>query len=80
MSASDVAYTNLIAAHRIHVERRIGRIKEFNLVIKSESNYFQSLLQFGLYVCSLLTNFQNNILKNVLTSIEAKSVTVIHTW
>ena len=27
MSASDVAYTNLIAARRINVEWRIGRIK-----------------------------------------------------
>ena len=32
MSASDVADTNLIAAHKIHVERRIGRIKHFKLV------------------------------------------------
>ena len=49
MSASDVAYTNLIAAHRIHVERRIGRLKHFKLVgHKIPIN--QSLMKFGLYV------------------------------
>ena len=63
MSVSDVAYTNLIAAHRIHVERRIGRIKKFKLVGHKIPIKLFPIINEIWFVCSFLTNFQDNILK-----------------
>ena len=65
MSASDVADTNLIAAHRIHVERRIGRIKHFKLVSHKIPIKLFPIINEIWFVCSLLTNIQDNILKKV---------------
>ena len=63
MSVSDVAYTNLIAAHRIHVERRIGRIKKLKLVGHKIPIKLFPIINEIWFVCSFLTNFQDNILK-----------------
>lgn len=64
MSAPDVQLTNLIAGHRIHVERRICRIKNFQLVGRKVPISLFPVINDIWYVCCYLTNFQDVIIKN----------------
>lgn len=63
MAAEDVALTNLIAAHRIHVERRINRIKNYQLVGRQIPTSLFPVINDIWYVCCYLTNFQDLIIQ-----------------
>lgn len=59
MSQGNVELTKTIAAHRVHVERAIARIKSFKLVgRKIPASIFHNLNQIW-FVCAFLTNFQD---------------------
>jgi cell division protein FtsB len=57
MSASDVVSTRTIAAHRVHVERAIGRIKNFKILSQQVMIANVTSLNQIWLVCSYLTNF-----------------------
>lgn len=59
MCPEDLATTKKIAAVRIHVERKMQRIKCFRIIGREiENSMFDSLEQL-IFVCSMLTNFQS---------------------
>ena len=61
LSESDRVKTRRIASVRIHVERAIGRIKNFR-ILKSVPNSMHNMAnQF--FVCSILTNFQPTLVE-----------------
>lgn len=58
-----VLETRIIARHRIHVERLMGRIKNYKLmngVIPLKSIY---LLEYWFYICAFLTMFDEPLVK-----------------
>ena len=57
MSASDVVSTRTIAAHRVHVERAIGRIKNFKILSYQMSISNLTSVNQIWFVCAYLTNF-----------------------
>jgi hypothetical protein len=59
MSASDVALTRKIAAHRIHVERAINRIKKYKLLSRIIPVALFGHINEIWTVCCILTNFQD---------------------
>lgn len=62
MSATDVTKTKKIAAHRVHVERAIGKVKKFKIVSGRIPNVRLGNINQIWYVVSMLSNFQPNIL------------------
>ncbi|CAF3413039.1 unnamed protein product [Rotaria sp. Silwood2] len=63
LSPSKVIETRIIARHRIHVERCMGRIKNYKLlngVIPMKSIY---LLNYWFYICTFLTIFDEPLVK-----------------
>ena len=57
MSAHDVILTKKIAYLRIHVERSIGRIKEFHILHGVLPATLWDIINEVVYVCCMLTNF-----------------------
>jgi hypothetical protein len=63
LTSQQVIQTRIIARHRIHVERCMGRIKNFKLlngVIPLKSIY---LLNYWFYICSFFTVFDEPLVK-----------------
>ena len=59
MTPQDVAATIKIASVRIHVERKMQRIKSSKLIgHEIENNMFDYLEQL-IFVCAILTNFES---------------------
>ncbi|XP_069110323.1 uncharacterized protein [Argopecten irradians] len=57
MSQSDALLTKKIAAHRVHVERAIARIKRFKILSGRVQLSLLTVINQIWYVCSFLTNF-----------------------
>lgn len=57
MPASDVFLTKKIARLRVHVERAIGRVKEFRILQDSLPATMWDSVNELIYVCCMLTNF-----------------------
>ena len=57
MSAVDVAITKKIAAHRVHVERAISRIKKFKILKNNFDLSLFAVVDQIWFVCNILTNF-----------------------
>ena len=62
LSESDRVKTQRIASVRIHVERAIGRIKNFR-ILKSVPNLMHNMANQLFFVCSILTNFQPTLVE-----------------
>ena len=62
LSESDRVKTRRIASVRIHVERAIGRIKNFR-ILKSVPNSMHNMANQLFFVCSILTNFQPTLVE-----------------
>lgn len=63
LSSQQVLQTRIIARHRIHVERCMGRIKNFKLsngIIPLKSIY---LLNYWFYICTFFTIFDEPLIK-----------------
>ena len=63
MPASDVTLTKNIAAHRVHVERAIGRIKNFKILSQRIDISFLTCINQIWSVCAFLTNFMPALVK-----------------
>jgi hypothetical protein len=63
MTPAEIAKTNMIATHRIHVERLISSIKKFKLVSGTVPLSLLSSINKLWAVASLLTLFQNPLIK-----------------
>ncbi|KAJ8299946.1 LOW QUALITY PROTEIN: hypothetical protein KUTeg_021465 [Tegillarca granosa] len=64
MPAADVAMTKKIAAHRVHVERAISRIKKFKILSnRIDLSIFSSINQIW-FVCCFLTNFMGLLIRD----------------
>ena len=63
MASKDVELTNLIAAHRIHVERRISKIINFKIFAADIPISMFPVINDIWYVCCHLTNFQDLIVR-----------------
>lgn len=57
MAAEDVILTKKIAQLRIHVERAIGRVKEFRILQGVLPAVMWDTINQVVYVCCMLTNF-----------------------
>ena len=57
MPANDVILTKKIAQLRVHVERAIGRIKEFRILQSTIPATMRDSINELIYVCCMLTNF-----------------------
>ena len=57
MLPGDVWSTKSIAAVRIHVERAIGRLKEFNLLNGVIDNSLYDIFELIMFVAAMLCNF-----------------------
>ena len=57
MSASDVFLTKKIAHLRVHVERSIGRVKEFKILQGTLPASMWDSINDVIYVCCMLINF-----------------------
>jgi hypothetical protein len=63
LSSQQVLQTRIIARHRIHVERAMGRIKNFKLlngIIPIKSIY---LLNYWFYICAFFSIFDEPLVK-----------------
>ena len=56
MLPQELATTKKIAAVRIHVERKMQRIKCFRILSNEIDNTMFDLLEQMIYVCAILTN------------------------
>lgn len=63
MSQSDFDITQKIAAHRIHVERAIRKIRTFKVVSHCIPTSIVGSINKVWTVCALLTLFQEPVLK-----------------
>ena len=59
MCPEDVAATKKIAAVRIHVERKIERVKDYQIISGEIDNTLFDSVEPLVFVCSMLTNFQS---------------------
>jgi len=59
MCPEDLATTKKIAAVRIHVERKMQRIKCFRLIGREIDNTLFDCVEQLVFVCAMLTNFQS---------------------
>ena len=59
MYPEDVAATKKIAAVRIHVERKIERVKDYQIISGGIDNTLFDSVEPLVFVCSMLTNFQS---------------------
>lgn len=57
MSASDVFTTKKIARLRVHVERAIGRVKDYRILQGSLPASMWDSFSDMIYICCMLTNF-----------------------
>ena len=57
MAVDDVVVTKKIAQLRVHVERAIGRVKEFRILHGVLPSTMWDSLNEVIYVCCMLTNF-----------------------
>ena len=57
MAASDVFATKNIARLRVHVERAIGRVKEYRILQSTLPASMWDSISDVIYVCCMLTNF-----------------------
>lgn len=64
MPSTEVCLTKKVAAHRIHVERAIAKIKKFKVVSERIPNVRLTNINQIWYVVSMLSNFQPCILNN----------------
>ena len=58
----EVVQSRRIACTRIHVERAIGRIKEFKILTHVQSTYILPYINEIFFVCAML-NFQKPLIK-----------------
>jgi len=58
MAANDVFLTKRIARLRIHVERTIGRVKEYKILKDTLPASMWDSLSNVIYVCCMLSNFE----------------------
>ena len=58
MTPEDLLSTKKIAGVRIHVERKMQRIKFFKILAGEIDNTLFDLLEQLIFVCSILTNFE----------------------
>ena len=63
MRPEDVKKTRQIAAHRIHVERAINRIKRFQIVGRRVPISLCHQINEIWFVCGVLTNFQDTLVR-----------------
>lgn len=66
MSYVDVNYTKKIAKHRVHVERLIGKIKNFKIFSYTINNTTLATVDKMWFVCCMLTNFQPPLIHGVI--------------
>ena len=57
MTANDVFLTKKIARLRVHVERSIGRVKEFKIFHDTLPASMWDCISNVIYVCCMLSNF-----------------------
>jgi len=57
MQPKDVAVTKKIAQLRVHVERAIGRVKEFHILQKVLPSSIWDSINEVIFVCCMLCNF-----------------------
>lgn len=63
MSPSDIALTENIAKHRVHVKRAIARVKNFKILShRIDLSHFPYINQIW-FVCCFLTNFMDFLIK-----------------
>ena len=67
MMPSDVRSTKTIAAVRIHVERAIGRLKQYRLLDGIVDNSLFDMLGHIVFVTAMLCNFQPSLSPNILS-------------
>ena len=58
MDATDVFITKKIARLRVHVERAIGRVKEYKLLQGTLPGSMWDSISNIIYVCCMLSNFE----------------------
>ena len=58
MAADDVFLTKKIARLRVHVERAIGRVKEYKILQDTIPASMWDSISNVIYVCCMLSNFQ----------------------
>ena len=58
MLPEEIASTKKIAAIRIHVERKMQRIKSFRILSREIDNSMFNCVEQLVFVCAMLTNFQ----------------------
>ena len=59
MLPEEIASTKKIAAIRIHVERKMQRIKSFRILSREIDNSMFDCVEQLVFVCAMLTNFQS---------------------
>lgn len=64
MNAGDVQATRKLASARVHVERVIGRVKEFHILDKPFPINMTDIAEQVFHVCCYLTNFRGPLIKN----------------
>ena len=58
MASEDVILTKKIAQLRVHVERAIGRVKNFHILQNVLPAAMWDTINQEIYVCCMLTNFE----------------------
>ena len=62
LEPQEVIQSRRVASTRIHVERAIGRIKEFKILTHVQSTYVLPYINEIFFVCAMLTNFQEQLI------------------
>ena len=62
LELQEVIQSRRVASTRIHVERAIGRIKEFKILTHVQSTYILPYINEIFFVCAILTNFQEQVI------------------
>ena len=63
LSPYEVAHSRRIAHVRVHVERAIGRIKEYKILTQINSTHLLPDLNKIFYICCILSNLHNELIK-----------------
>ena len=62
LEPTEVIAGRRIANTRIHIERAIGRIKEFKILTKIQAHHIIPYLNEIFYICAMLTNFKAQLI------------------